>query len=61
MSSLILSRDEPEGAEDATLPDVTSDEAMIETNEIPDSEGIVRAEGKICMTESEDVIGLCAL
>ena len=58
MSSLILSRDEPEGAEDATLPDVTSDEAMIETNEIPDSEGVVRAEGKICMTESEDVIGL---
>ena len=45
MSSPILSRDEPEGAEDATLPDVTSDEAMIETNEIPDSEGIVRAEG----------------
>jgi len=39
-----LARDEPEGAEDATLPDVTSDEAMIETNEIPDSEGIVRAE-----------------
>ena len=57
-TNVFFSRDEPERAVDATLPDVTSDEAMIETNEIPESEGVVRAEGKICMTESEDVIGL---
>ena len=45
MPSLISFRDEPEGDEDATPLDVTSDEAMIETNEIPDSEGVVKAEG----------------
>ena len=46
MPSLISFRDEPEGDEDATPLDVTSDEVMIETNEIPDSEGVVRAEGQ---------------
>ena len=45
MPSLIPFRDEPEGDEDATPLDLTSDEVMIETNEIPDSEGVVRAEG----------------
>ena len=39
-----------EEEENAALLDVTSDEAMedtIESNEIPDSEGLVRMEGKV--------------